>query len=86
MEINLQSNSPYKQNYILLYQYESAQCSLLRGCPVSSVAAVAVWAETQNPSCYKPSINLGVFTCLDEKILRGNLTKSITSHKDRQTM
>lgn len=67
VEINLESNSHHKQNYILLYQDESVQRLLLCGCPIS--AAAAMWAETQNPICYKLSINFGVLKSLDEKFL-----------------
>lgn len=71
VEINLESNSHHKQNYILPYQDESQQRCLLCGCPNS--AAAAMWAETQNSICYKLSINLGVLKSLDEKILSVSL-------------
>lgn len=44
VEINLKSNSHYKQNYILLYQDESEQQCLLCGCP-HTTADTTLWAE-----------------------------------------
>lgn len=74
VEINLESNSHHKQNYILLYQDESEQQCLLYRCPLS---AAAMWAERRNPICYKLSINLGwVLKCLDEKFI--SVSKSCT--------
>lgn len=67
VEINLESNSHHKQNYILLYQDESEQQCLLYRCPL--FAATSLWAERQNPICYKLSINLGVLKCLDETFI-----------------
>lgn len=53
VEINLESNSHHKQNYILLYQDESEQrffllLLLLCGCPICAAAA-AMWVGTKNP-------------------------------------
>lgn len=89
VEINLQSNSHHKQNYILLYRDESEQRCLLCGCPLC--AAATLWAERQNPICYKLSINFGALKCLDEKFIsvsHAHLVKNAekqTSQKCKQT-
>lgn len=71
VEINLESNSHHKQNYILLYQDESEKQCLLCGCPLSAAAATttSLWAERQNSIWCELSNNLGVLKCLDEKFI-----------------
>lgn len=73
LEINLESNSHHKQNYIFLYRDESVQRRLLCGCHISAAAAAAMWAETQNPICYELSINWAVLKPLDEKFISVSL-------------
>lgn len=63
VEINLKSNSHYKQNYILLYQDESEQQYLLCGRPPTTADTTL----RQNAIFYKLAINLDVLKCLQEK-------------------
>lgn len=74
VEINLESNSHHKQNYILLYLDESEQQCLLCRCPLCAAAAAATTTPQaerlrENPICYKLTISLDVLKCLDEKFI-----------------